>query len=186
MKVKNMEGKLKKTPTVTTVLTACLFLAVSLLTGCATITSGTTQSVNVVTEKEVKEAKCELTDKKGGKWFIPSTPGSASVRKGDGPLSIICQKGGYKTANLMVDETLVPATFGNIILGGGVGILVDSISGAAQQYPEQIIVWMEPEDFKTDTEKDVWRREKEAFDLAQKKGPQQAKADSNGQTSAIP
>lgn len=177
---------MKQTPTVTTAITACLFLAISLLTGCATITSGTTQSVNVVTEKEVKDAKCELTDKKGGKWYVPSTPGSASVRKGDGPLSIICKKDGYKPANLMVDETLVPATFGNIILGGGVGILVDSMSGAAQQYPEQIIVWMEPENFKTDTEKDVWRREKESFDLAQNKAQKQAQTDSSNQPSANP
>ena len=146
-----------------------LVIALILFTGCATITSGTSQSVNIVTEKNVQNATCELTDKKGGKWWIPSTPGSASVRKGDGPLSIICKKDGYKTTTLLIDETLVPATFGNIILGGGIGILVDAASGAAQQYPEQIIVWMEPEDFKTEEEKVVWRREKEQFDLASKK-----------------
>lgn len=72
-----------------TATTTCLLLGLSLLSGCATITSGTSQAVNIVTEKDVQEAKCELTDKKGGKWFIPSTPGSATVRKGDGPLSII-------------------------------------------------------------------------------------------------
>lgn len=181
-----MEDKLKVSINPTTAIAVGLLLATSQLTGCATITSGTSQSVNVVTEKEVKEAKCELTDKKGGTWFIPSTPGSASVRKGDGPLSIICQKGGYKTANLMVDETLVPATFGNILIGGGVGILVDSMSGAAQQYPEQIIVWMEPENFNTDIEKDVWRREKEEFESAKKKGTQQAQGDSNIQANATP
>lgn len=146
-----------------------LFIGLSLLSGCATITSGTTQSVNLATEKDVQDANCELTDKKGGKWFVPSTPGSTTVRKGDGPLSIICKKEGYKTAQLMVDETLTPATFGNIILGGGIGVLVDAASGAAQQYPEKILVWMEPEKFKTEQEKDVWRREKEEFELARKK-----------------
>lgn len=163
----------------------CLFLGLLSLSGCATITSGTSQAVNIVTEKDVQEAKCELTDKKGGKWFVPSTPGSATVRKGDGPLSIICKKNGYKTAKLMVDETLVPATFGNIILGGGIGILVDAASGAAQQYPDQILVWMEPEDFKTEQEKDVWLKEKQQHDVAQKNMEQTAQVDPDGQQSAM-
>lgn len=162
-------------------VTIAPLLGLSLLSGCATLTTGTTQSVNIVTEKKVQEAKCELTDKKGGKWFVPSTPGSASVRKGDGPLSIICKKSGFKTAELLVDETLVAATFGNIILGGGVGVLVDSVSGAAQQYPEQIVVWMEPESFKNDEERDVWMREKEEFDLAQKKPQKTAQAEPSPQ-----
>ncbi|MFZ5762075.1 MAG: hypothetical protein ACOY8P_04015 [Thermodesulfobacteriota bacterium] len=162
------------------VLAACSLLGVSLLSGCATITSGTTQSVNIVTEKEVHDAKCELTDKKGGKWWVPSTPGSASVRKGDGPLSIVCKKDGYKIAKLIVDETLVPATFGNIILGGGIGILVDAASGAAQQYPDQITVWMEPDGFKSEQEKVAWLKEKEEFELAQKKDQQNDQTVSDG------
>lgn len=156
-----------------------LLVSLSLLSGCATITSGTSQSVNVVTEKNVSEAKCELIDKKGGKWFIPSTPGSASVKKGDGPLSIICKKDGYITAELMVDETLVPATFGNILLGGGIGIIVDSVSGAAQQYPDQVLVWMEPEKFSTDLERDAWNQEKEKFILTQNKAKESASSASN-------
>lgn len=84
----------------------------------------------------------------------------------------------------MVDESLVPATFGNIILGGGIGILVDAASGAAQQYPDQILVWMEPDDFKTEQEKDAWLKEREQFDLAQKKKEQVAQADPDGEQSA--
>lgn len=158
----------------------CLLLGLSLLSGCATITSGTSQAVNVVTEKDIQDAKCELTDKKGGKWFVPSTPGSATVRKGDGPLSIVCKKAGYKTANLIVDESLVPAIFGNILLGGGIGILVDAASGAAQQYPDQILVWMEPDNFKTELEKDAWLKEKEEFELAKKDKQQSSQANSDG------
>ncbi len=165
-------------PETATIITA-LLVSLSLLSGCATITSGTSQSVNVVTEKNVTEAKCELTDKKGGKWFIPSTPGSASVKKGDGPLSIICKKDGYKTAELMVDETLVPATFGNILLGGGIGIIVDSVSGAAQEYPDHILVWMDPEKFNSDLERDAWNLEKEKFVLAQNKTKESTSSTSN-------
>ena len=118
-----------------------------LTSGCATITKGTDQSVSVVTEKKVVGAKCELTDVKGHKWYISSTPGTVSVLKGDGPMTITCTKEGYNKALLMVEEAVAGATFGNILLGGGIGIIVDAISGAAQQYPDQIIVWMEPEEW---------------------------------------
>ena len=132
--------------------------------GCATITSGTSQSVTVVTEKEVNGARCELTDSKGGKWYVPETPGTATVRKGDGPMTVVCKKDGYKTATLMVDESLAGATFGNIILGGGIGILVDSMSGAAQKYPDQFIIWMEPAEWASENEKADWQKEKAAYE----------------------
>jgi len=123
-----------------TALAACLCV----LSGCATITTGTTQTIMLTTEKDVHDAHCELTDTKGGKWYVPSTPGSASVRKGDGPMSIVCKKDGYKPAVMSVDETITGATFGNIILGGGIGVLVDAASGTAQEYPDTVTVWMEP------------------------------------------
>jgi len=154
----------------------CLsFLSISGLSGCASITSGTSQNVTVVTEKEVTGASCELTDSKGGKWYVPNTPGTATVRKGDGPMTLICKKDGYKPATHMVDETIAGATFGNIILGGGIGILVDAATGAAQHYPDKIIVWMEPLFFKSDNDKKDWYHEKEDFEaqLAKKNNPQE-------------
>ena len=150
---------------------------ISTATGCATITTGTTQSVMVKTEKNVIDASCELTDKKGGKWYVPETPGTISVRKGDGPMSIVCKKDGYKVGTLSVDETLVGATFGNIILGGGIGVFVDAASGAAQQYPDEVIIWMEPEEWTSVEEKLAWNEEKrlyeEALAEAEKKKNQQ-------------
>ena len=121
----------------------------------------------VTTEKDVLDAHCELTDKKGGRWYVPSTPGVASVRKGDGPMSIVCKKDGYKPAVLSVDETLVGATFGNILIGGGIGILVDAASGAAQQYPDNVILWMEPEEWSSVEEKLAWEKQKLAFEEAE-------------------
>lgn len=120
----------------------------------------------LTTEKNVVDASCELTDKKGGKWYAPSTPGTVTVRKGDGPMSIVCKKEGYKISTLSVDETLVGATFGNIILGGGIGVLVDAASGAAQQYPDQIIVWMEPEEWTSVEDKLAWLKNKQEHEEA--------------------
>jgi len=112
-----------------------------LLSACASITTGTEQSIFVETPK-VTGAACELTDSKLGKWTVKSTPGSVKVKKGDGPMNVVCTKAGYEAANISVEETLVGATLGNIILGGGIGILVDAASGAAQKYPDRIVVRM--------------------------------------------
>lgn len=132
--------------------------------GCATIVSGSSQSLTVTTEKGVEDASCELTDAKGGKWYVPSTPGFVTVRKGDGPMTAICKKDGYRVGKAMVDETLAGATLGNVLLGGGIGILVDATSGAAQEYPNEVIVWMEPLEWKSEKERIVWFEEKEAYE----------------------
>jgi len=134
------------------------------MSGCATITTGTDQSVTVVTEKNVAGAKCALKDIKGGEWYINDTPGTASVRKGDGPMSVTCTKESFKTATLMVDEVIAGATLGNILIGGGIGIFIDAMSGAGQQYPDKIIVWMEPEEWRSEDERLEWLKAKEAYE----------------------
>lgn len=157
-------------------------IAVSGLSGCATIVSGTGQSLTVVTEKGIDGANCELTDKKGGKWYVPHTPGTATVRKGDGPMTIVCKKDGFKTSTLMLEESVTGATFGNIILGGGIGILVDAASGAAQQYPDQVVIWMEPEEWDSEDAKNAWHRNKHEYEVAtqeKNKPAQQSNTETN-------
>ena len=134
------------------------------LTGCATITTGTDQSVTVVTEKNVSGAKCELTDSQEGKWFVNNTPGTVSVRKGNGPMTLICKKEGYLDTTISVEEVIAGATLGNLLLGGGIGILIDAASGSAQRYPDQIIVWMEPEEWESVALQQEWEKEKQAYE----------------------
>ena len=59
-------------------------------------------------------------------------------------MALICEKEGFEKTTMTFDEGLTNATFGNIILGGGVGILVDTMSGAAQEYPSQVRLVMKP------------------------------------------
>jgi len=141
-----------------------LLCVLGMVSGCATVTTGTGQSITVVTEKNVESAKCELTDIKGGKWYVDNTPGTVIVTRGDGPMSVVCKKDGFKSTTLMVEEVIAGATLGNIILGGGIGIFVDAMSGAAQRYPDQIIVWMEPEKWGSEKERLAWINVKEAYE----------------------
>lgn len=91
----------------------------------------------------------------------------------------MCKKEGYKPAVVSVDETIAGATFGNILLGGGIGVLVDAASGAAQQYPDNIVVWMEPNEWSSIEDKLAWEKEKLAFEHAQaeKKKAQQPESE---------
>jgi hypothetical protein len=145
------------------------------LASCATITTGTSQSVNVVT-LNTEGADCKLTDSKSGAWYVKDTPATATVRKGDGPMTITCSKDGFKKGTSTVDEELVGATFGNIILGGGIGIAVDAFSGAAQKYPPEFQVWMEPEQFKNSDEKKKYELAKVEYDAKLEKKKEEAKS----------
>jgi hypothetical protein len=150
-------------------LKSCLsLLALINLSACATIVSGTQQSMFVDTP-ELEGASCKLTDSKSGTWILENTPGSVSVAKGNGPMNITCKKNGYKTATTSVEEEVAGATLGNVILGGGVGILVDAASGAAQKYPDKTVVWMQPVSWKSIEQRHTWEEKKKDYDLAQAK-----------------
>ncbi len=138
-----------------------------LFSGCATLVKGTDQQLTLTTEKDLEGATCELTDTKGGKWHVDNTPTTMTVQKGDGPMTVICRKEGYKTTTVVVDETVAGATLGNVILGGGIGILVDAASGAAQRYPDQITVWMEPLEWESEEERVAWNSARDAYEAAQ-------------------
>ena len=134
-----------------------------ILCGCATIVSGSQQSIFIETP-HANGADCKLTDSKNGNWRIDSTPGSVFVTKGNGPMNIVCTKKGYETTIIKVEEEVAGATMGNIILGGGIGILVDAASGAAQKYPDNVILWMKPSSFPNAAARKAWEDEKSAYE----------------------
>lgn len=138
----------------------------AVLAGCSTITTGTTQSIFINTPK-MTGAKCTLSDSAGGRWTLLQTPGAVTVNKGDGPMTILCRADGYADGITTIDETLVGATFGNIILGGGIGFIVDAASGGAQEYPDSAVVWMRPKQFSSGTAETAWRREKVEYDISE-------------------
>src|ERR1039457_2341283 len=105
--------------------------------GCASITGTTNQSVSVQTReqagKEVIGAACELTNNKG-KWFV-TTPGSIGITRSNDDLQVLCNKVGYEPGRAAIVSATKGAMFGNIILGGGIGAIIDHNTGAAYEYP---------------------------------------------------
>jgi hypothetical protein len=117
---------------------------ISLLSGCASVTGTTGQSVSVQTRlqngKELKEAACDLTNSKGV-WYV-TTPGSVSIRRSNDDMQVVCKKEGYDSGRASVTSDTKGSMFGNIILGGGIGAIVDHSNGSAYEYPTLIQVVM--------------------------------------------
>ena len=115
------------------------------LSSCAAVMTGSRQNLTVVTP-DVDGASCTLTDSKGRSWSVASTPGTAIVKKGDAPISVICKKEGYTTGTAEVHTTLTQSNYGNLALGPAapIGYFLDGITGSAQKYESTVEVDMEP------------------------------------------
>jgi hypothetical protein len=106
------------------------------VTGCASILSDSNQSVSVVTPN-CKAAKCTLTNN-NGTWYIKETPASVVVQKSFSDLVSTCTKNG-KTQTEMHKSKANVATYGNILLGGIPGALIDGGSGKGYDYQSNLI-----------------------------------------------
>ncbi len=108
-----------------------------LLSGCASIVSGSNQPISVDTPG-CEAASCQLTNDKGT-WFV-RTPGSVTVSRAYGNLSVVCSKEGFGSATTSVASSTKGMAFGNILAGGIIGAGVDMSTGAAYDYPNTISV----------------------------------------------
>ena len=125
-------------------LSALIIITVLILPGCASVTGTTGQSVSVQTRlqngKELKDAACDLTNSKGV-WYV-TTPGSVSIRRSNDDMQVTCKKEGYDSGRASVVSDNKGSMFVNIILGGGIGAIVDHSNGSAYEYPTLIQVVM--------------------------------------------
>jgi hypothetical protein len=112
-----------------------------LLQGCASIVSGTSQTLSVDTPG-CGGARCELSNDKG-KYFVPSTPGTVTISRSYNNLQIICSREGATSDPLSVASSTKGMAFGNILFGGVIGAGVDIGTGAAYDYPQLISVAMQ-------------------------------------------
>jgi len=116
----------------------CLFLLLGLLNACASVTSGTTQTVSVQSSP-YDGAECQLTNEKGS-WSIAKTPANTSIARAYGDLVIACHHSNGAKGSTAVSSSTVGSAFGNILLGGIIGAAVDMSSGAAYEYPSTVNV----------------------------------------------
>lgn len=111
-------------------------LPLLMMSACATITTGTSQTLTITTTPA--GASCVI-DRNGGRvGAIPVTPGSVQLPKSGADLNVTCSKEGYQTALVPHLSKFNGATFGNLLLGGVVGVIVDASTGANFTYPEDL------------------------------------------------
>lgn len=74
------------------------------LSACASVTGSPNQSVSVQARasngKEVKEAACDLINKRGT-WFI-TTPGTVQIHRSNDDLQVTCRKEGFDNGRASV------------------------------------------------------------------------------------
>lgn len=119
-----------------------LFAAALSLAGCATVMEGTGQSLAISTTPP--GALCKITRQGGQLGEVASTPGSIRVDKSGKDISVTCSEAGYQTATVTRSPRFQGTTFGNIILGGGIGAIVDASTGANYEYPGEIALALAP------------------------------------------
>ncbi len=130
-------------------IASLLLLAVG---GCASIVSDNESTTYIETDPEV--AKCVLH----GQDFkrVVMTPDSLHLPASAAPLTVSCSADGFITTAEELDTEIDGWIFGNILLGGGIGFLIDAARDAGEQYPPRFTVVLQPETFASAEARDAW------------------------------
>ena len=115
-------------------ISAILMVSVFLFSGCASIVTKSTYPLSI--NSNPTNARISITDKKGREIYLGNTPATVKLKAGAGFFS----KAEYqvKFSSPGYDDKIVPVTFkldgwyfGNILLGGVLGMLIiDPATGA--------------------------------------------------------
>ncbi len=144
------------------------------LGACATIIEGTDQTVTVLTEPP--NAVCTLSRDGSVVAVANPTPGTVSIEKSKDNISIVCEKDRYFNGAASLSSDFQAMTFGNIILGGVIGVVIDASSGVMNEYPESVTIVLVPKEFSNANERDAFfdrqrtRIEREAAEAAMELG----------------
>ncbi|MGE0095695.1 MAG: hypothetical protein AB7M05_16815 [Alphaproteobacteria bacterium] len=111
------------------------------MSACASIIDGSTQQIAI--ESTPPGAQCDFS-RQGTVIGQTMTPGGVVVQKTKHNIQVSCQKEGYETTTATLKSGVAGATWGNIILGGGIGWAIDSASGSDNKYEEFVSVSMVP------------------------------------------
>jgi len=115
-------------------LTAIFMATTILFSSCASIVSKGSYPISI--NSAPSEAKIVIKDKKGIEIFSGQTPATIKLRAGSGffgkaRYQVTFSKSGYDTKTVPVEFKLDGWYFGNILLGGLIGMLiVDPATGA--------------------------------------------------------
>lgn len=106
-------------------------------TGCASVVNDSTHPMKVETKTEsgqlVVGAECKLTNDYGS--VSMKSGDTTPVRRSSKDLDILCKHPDNPGAAARAVSRANAGMFGNIILGGGIGAIIDHSKGTAYTYP---------------------------------------------------
>lgn len=133
-------------------LSLLLVVLGTMLAGCATVVSGTTQTIGVNTDPE--GADCQFTRKGVLVGRVNPTPGTIQVATDYESVAVLCHKEGFDDITGVIGSEFQAMTLGNILLGGVIGVVVDAASGAMRKYPEVVTFTLTPKMFDSEATRD--------------------------------
>ena len=108
-----------------------------LVVGCATVTRDMNQPIGLTAPNCTEPVMCTFTNKRG--TWTAQAPGMVSVRRSDDPLRVSCTSG-KRQWNEQIMGQRGGRAWGNALLGGGVGAIVDANTDAHWDYPAAIAI----------------------------------------------
>lgn len=112
-------------------------LAALALSGCATVLNDSSQSIKVETKTAtgdtVTGADCKLTNDYGS--VNVKSGDTAQLHRSSKDLDIVCTQSANPDAQARAISRANGGMWGNIILGGGIGAIIDHSKGTAYTYP---------------------------------------------------
>lgn len=131
-----------------------IILALTGLSACATVTSGTDHTLLV--ESDPAGATCNLQRDGAIIGAVNPTPGSARISKSRHDIIVTCDKAEHEATSRTVTAGFQAMTLGNVLIGGVVGVAADLASGAAITYPESVKVVLWPRSFPSAAARDAF------------------------------
>lgn len=125
---------MKNSPVRTALITFLGLILCTAVVGCASIFSGGSKKITVNTTPS--GAKVTIYDKTGKVVTTNQTPTVVNLDRGEGYFQgqeyrIVIEKPGYKTSEVRIRSTINGWYFGNLFLGGVIGmVVVDPLTGA--------------------------------------------------------
>jgi hypothetical protein len=113
-------------------------------TGCASIMNDTSAPIRFETFSaagvEIKDVECKLENDYGQQMV--KTPATVNVRRSSKDLQITCVKSGDVDGRGVAISRANAGLAGNILIGGGIGAIIDHNKGTAYTYPQWVQVVM--------------------------------------------
>jgi hypothetical protein len=106
-------------------------------TGCASVVNDSTHPMKVETKNQAGEviagADCKLTNDYG--TTTVKSGDTTQIRRSSKDLDIVCSDPKNPAANARAISRANSGMWGNIIIGGGIGAIIDHNKGTAYTYP---------------------------------------------------